>query len=272
MIDLSSQYELANNNDSVAQFELAEIFRKGELVEKNLEKYFYWLTKSVENGNLKAKNKLGLVYLIGHKDLVEPDSTKALELLLNAAEGGETRSQVALGTVYLDGQGTIEQDIQKGVDWLVEAAENGDDEAKFLHAFAFKKHPEVITDIDKVLKWLNESAENGFNHAQELLGLWYSTGDQYLEKDLIQGEKWLKKSENNGSADTLRNAANNYAQTTSKTTTPKEKSLLALIFLIGAGVSFIASLISIFGGQFLGAFGLFLLSALLNGIAKYFEK
>jgi len=46
------------------------------------------------------------------------------------------------------------------------------------------------------------------------------------------------------------------------------KDIIALIVLIAMGVSFVAAILSLFSGEFLGAIGLFLLSAIFNGIAK----
>jgi hypothetical protein len=46
------------------------------------------------------------------------------------------------------------------------------------------------------------------------------------------------------------------------------KNLLALAVLIAMGVSFVAAVIALFSGEFLGALGLFVLTAVLNGVAK----
>lgn len=45
----------------------------------------------------------------------------------------------------------------------------------------------------------------------------------------------------------------------------------ALAFLIGTGVAFIAAVVSLFSGAIGASFGLFILSAILNGVAKSFE-
>lgn len=55
------------------------------------------------------------------------------------------------------------------------------------------------------------------------------------------------------------------------TSPPKKnnvKNIMALIFLISMGASFVAAILSIFGGEFLGALGFFFLSAIFNGFAK----
>lgn len=46
------------------------------------------------------------------------------------------------------------------------------------------------------------------------------------------------------------------------------KGLLALATLIAMGASFVAAVISLFSGEILACFGLFILSAILNGVAK----
>jgi hypothetical protein len=46
------------------------------------------------------------------------------------------------------------------------------------------------------------------------------------------------------------------------------KNLIALVVLIAMGASFVAAVIALFSGEFLGALGLFVLTAVLNGVAK----
>lgn len=213
MSNVFSEYEAAaKNNDSDAQFELSKIFKQGDLVDKDLEKSFYWLTKSSENGNMKAKHNLGHIYLEGLDGIANSDSNKAIELFLSAAESGLSASQFILGTLYADGYESIKQDAEKAAYWIIKAAENNSDNAKFMFAFFFRKNNGVITDAELALRWLREAAENEHRKAQEFLGLWYMTGDQYLTKDTEQGNKWLAKGRGDGSTDTLQNIASDYVQ------------------------------------------------------------
>lgn len=46
------------------------------------------------------------------------------------------------------------------------------------------------------------------------------------------------------------------------------KNLIALLVLIAMGVSFISAVVALFNGEIMGSIGLFVLSAILNGIAK----
>jgi len=46
------------------------------------------------------------------------------------------------------------------------------------------------------------------------------------------------------------------------------KNFVAFVALIGTGVSFVAGVISLFSGSFLGALGFFFLTAILSGIAR----
>lgn len=55
---------------------------------------------------------------------------------------------------------------------------------------------------------------------------------------------------------------------TSPPKTKKVKNIMALIFIISMGASFVAAILSLFGGEFLGALGFFFLSAIFNGLAK----
>ena len=46
------------------------------------------------------------------------------------------------------------------------------------------------------------------------------------------------------------------------------KNLIALAVLIAMGASFVAAVLALFGGEFLGALGFFFLTAVLNEVAK----
>jgi hypothetical protein len=46
------------------------------------------------------------------------------------------------------------------------------------------------------------------------------------------------------------------------------KNLIALIVLLAMGACFVGAIISLFSGEILGAIGLFILTAILNGVAK----
>jgi TPR repeat protein len=54
--------EFANNGDAKAQTDLG---RKYHLDTKEFDKAIYWYGKAVEEGNAKAQNNLGLMYLHG---------------------------------------------------------------------------------------------------------------------------------------------------------------------------------------------------------------
>jgi uncharacterized protein len=57
--------EQAEKGDAKAQYELANIYAKGEGVEKDLKKAVYWYEKAAEQGHSYAQYNLGLMYYKG---------------------------------------------------------------------------------------------------------------------------------------------------------------------------------------------------------------
>lgn len=66
MTDLFSECELAaKNRDFDAQLALAKMYQEGELVTKDLNQTYHWLTKSASNDNATAEYSLSRSYLDG---------------------------------------------------------------------------------------------------------------------------------------------------------------------------------------------------------------
>jgi hypothetical protein len=87
------------------------------------------------------------------------DYRKAYELLQPLAEEGNVEAQTHLGAMYVNGQG-IERDLDKGLSWIMKAAEQGNETAK---SIAFKVHLDLVNqgvpaDEKKATYWSNLSA------------------------------------------------------------------------------------------------------------------
>ncbi len=101
---------------------LAEMYAKGEGVEKDAETALLWFTKAAENGHLPALRILISAYENGELGL-SPDEAQTGRWLLRAAEVGDRASMMRLANVYRTGGLGIDINEQLAIRWEKQLAE-----------------------------------------------------------------------------------------------------------------------------------------------------
>ena len=114
--------KLAHNNDPVAEYQLAQMYLKGEGAPVNEEEARIWLERAADHGNAEAQFAFSIVLREGHG--VVQDFERAAKLTRMAAESGHSVAQFALGLMYRNGIG-IPADTVKAYTWLNLAASRG---------------------------------------------------------------------------------------------------------------------------------------------------
>nr|WP_306300129.1 SPOR domain-containing protein [Erythrobacter sp. LQ02-29] len=95
--------EPAERGDADAQFNLAQAYRLGRGVEKNLQQAESYYAKAAVQGHLKAADNLGLVlFQDGRRE-------QAMPYIVTAADRGDPRAQYLLGIEHFNGD-LVEQD------------------------------------------------------------------------------------------------------------------------------------------------------------------
>ena len=95
--------EPAERGDADAQFNLAQAYRLGRGVEKNLQQAESYYAKAAVQGHLKAADNLGLVlFQDGRRE-------QAMPYIVTAAERGDPRAQYLLGIEHFNGD-LVERD------------------------------------------------------------------------------------------------------------------------------------------------------------------
>ncbi len=89
----------AENGDSDAQYELANMYANGKDVGQNLLRAAKWYEKSANQGNIDAQYAVGVMYLNG--DGVDRDEQKALHWLKKSADAGHTGANLLLQSLQL---------------------------------------------------------------------------------------------------------------------------------------------------------------------------
>jgi TonB family protein len=180
----------AEQADKQAQFELADLYFRGDKLPQDKEKGLYWLEKSAQQNECKAQYLLGMLYYQGY--MVPKSTDKAVLWLTKAAEHNQPMAQHFLGQLYYTGQG-VTQDYQQAFYWIKRSANNGSQTAQLLLAELYFGGTGVEPSDFNGLFWLTFAARRGSVEAA------YRAGNQYFkDKKYSQAYTWLKVAELQG--------------------------------------------------------------------------
>ncbi len=118
--------KLAQKQDPVAEYTLAQIYAQGDGVPKDDAQARKWLKLAAEHGNPEAEYEMGMAMREG-RDVIQ-DYDAALKWFIRAAENGNARAQFELGHMYRVGMG-VPIDNVKAYMWFNLAASNGNADA-----------------------------------------------------------------------------------------------------------------------------------------------
>ena len=110
----------ANQGNTDAEVEMAEMYIRGEVIPMNARKAKAWYEKAAAKDDLDGINGLARLYRYGSG--VRKDQGKAFEYYQKASLQGHTRSQVGLGMAYRDARG-VKKNLVYAYAWLLIAAE-----------------------------------------------------------------------------------------------------------------------------------------------------
>jgi len=113
---------LAKQGHIEAQFNLGEIYRKGNGVEIDLAESLRWYRLAAEQGNVNAQITAGFIYYDGKSGL--QDAKEAMHWARLAAQQGHVVAQSLLGVIHAQGKGVPKNAVAAHV-WYSTAFENG---------------------------------------------------------------------------------------------------------------------------------------------------
>ncbi|EUD65642.1 hypothetical protein C922_03888 [Plasmodium inui San Antonio 1] len=124
--------EQIKGGDVMAMYDLGKKYKE----ERNFSKAFEYISEASKKNNALAQKELGIIYLYGYG--TEKDVRKSIESFSKAAAAGDVESKCYLGYIYyfVDEH----KDVQKALNYLVEAAKHDYGEAFFFLA-------EIILDV-----------------------------------------------------------------------------------------------------------------------------
>lgn len=146
--------------------------------------------------------------------IAKKDFEKAAELLEPLVEQDNIRAKGMLGKMYCFGTG-VEQDMNKGMAMIMDAAKKGDEDAKksavdLNHELASNGDEKAMYNMgymclkgwgggdyesDKCLVWLEKSAEMGNSNSAKFLAYIYKNGKYGITADQNKADFWSKQSQ-----------------------------------------------------------------------------
>lgn len=119
--------KLAANGDADAYYSLGQLYRRGEGVEKNLQKAREYYLKAAELGQSFAQSNLGTLYFMDEP----PNMEQAIRWWTEGASNGEVNSQYRMGVLYFNGD-NLPVDRVRGYSWMLQAEKQGHEDAQRL--------------------------------------------------------------------------------------------------------------------------------------------
>jgi len=175
----------AAKGNAHAQFTLAQAYREGKGVTRDLEKSLRWIEKAAISDDAKAQNNLAVVLKLG---LGAPKSeTSAARLFRIASQQSLHEAEYNLATMYDQGRG-VDQDYETAREWYESAAdtEDGDPDSEYRLAILYEKGLGGDKDPEESVDWFKKAAEHGSFYAALRLAASPPAGAKPIESERFQ--------------------------------------------------------------------------------------
>lgn len=165
----------------------SEAVNPSQCIEKDAEKYIYWLQKSANNGYSSAQIELGQKYIEGN--LVNKDIKKGIELLKKADADNNRLASFTLGMFYQYNT-DIKPDYQKAVTYYEKVATKSMQELMGLAQYQLSLiYENNIPNTEKAFFWKQHAAENISRDVEIVPSLKYQIAMHYLNGGKPNGER-----------------------------------------------------------------------------------
>ena len=154
---------------------LGALYQKGMCAPKDLEKAFYWFSKSVEKGNAEGMFHLGTMYKTGEG--VAQDFEKAYGYFKASAEKGFPGGMYAAGYCSYKGLGTA-QSYDEAVKWFKKGVEKNSPVSTFMLGTCYRNGYGVEKNEQEAKRLLTIAAEKNIPDAVKELKRKYPEVDR----------------------------------------------------------------------------------------------
>jgi uncharacterized protein len=115
---------LAERGDADAQYNVAQMYSKGDGVIQDDRQAVKWWLKAAKQNHTSAQYNIGVMYAEG-RGIIQ-DYKEALKMFSKAAEKGDADAQSYLGAMYVKGHAVLQDDVYAHMWWNI-AASNGNE-------------------------------------------------------------------------------------------------------------------------------------------------
>ena len=159
--------------------------------------FIRYLQVTAAQGEAESKFILGLAYRDGWEGILKPGTTAAKWRELAGALN-DLRPTLVFGLLQRQND-RVPRDGAKALDYLNQAAVQGDNYARVLLAEMLLEGDGVAADWQRGMEWMQKSAAAGFAPAQFRLGVIYLVGDKTTPKNEIEALAWFIVAAESGS-------------------------------------------------------------------------
>ncbi len=187
--EAKSSYAKAAGGDADAQSYIGFAYWEGEDAPENVDKAVYWLKKATDQGHAGAKALLGIIYI------VEPDFKnvqKGLEFLKDAAKNDNDAAAVLAMFLFYGETLGIKRDAEGAFAAAQKGAEAKDMDAIALLALLYYTGDGVEADSKRAHELALQAEKEGNALAYAVLSWMYYIGD-FLEEDNAKAFEYAKK-------------------------------------------------------------------------------
>ena len=192
--EIENLKQIAGQGYAPAQYELAEMYYRGERIEKNLELAFDWMKKSADQAYAPAQYVLAEMYYRGEGP--EKDFELAFHWIKKSADQAYAQAQYNLALMYYKGE-RVEKDFELAFAWAKKSADQSYAPAQYQLARMYYRGKGTEKDMESAFDWMKKSADQGYALAQYILALMYYGGIG-TKKDMKLAFIWYKKSADQG--------------------------------------------------------------------------
>lgn len=179
--------EFDNIARALGQIGLGYCYAKGEGVETDPAKAFFWWRKASEDGHANAQYLVGGCYASGEG--VEKNLQTAFSWFRKSAEQGYPPALTDLGHLYANGSG-VEKDQIEAVKYYQKAADKGFAEAQAFLGDCYYKGEGAPKDYVQAASWYLKAAKQGVALSQLMIGVCYVEGDGVAQDSVEAYAYW----------------------------------------------------------------------------------
>ena len=150
-----------------ALFNIAQIYRKGDVVKQSWERAIEWYRKAAEKKHVGSYHWLGRIYGGTHEDYPE-NIKEAVKWLRLAAAAGDVQSQCGLGVHYHEGDG-VRRNLKRAAELYRASAEQGDEWACYLLGLCYGDGEGVRKNRRWARHWIGKADLAGVKDAKRAM-------------------------------------------------------------------------------------------------------